>query len=202
MDSEVDPFTLRSAAGLPDDPPPLGASVLVVIDAQVEYATGRVPLVGVDAAVDVIEELLRAAREAASPVVHVLHDGRPGGLFDPAAGGAPIAAVAPRDGEPVVHKTLPNAFAATDLADRLASTGLRALTIVGFMTHMCVSSTARSALDHGYDVTVAADACATRALPGPAGGEPIPARDVHRVALAELADRFAVVAPGAAVLRP
>ena len=91
--------------------------------------------------------------------------------------------------------------AGTDLDDVLTAGELRTLTIVGFMTHMCVSSTARAALDHRYDVTVVADACATRDLPGPAGSEPVAAADVHRVALAELADRFAIVAPGSALLR-
>jgi len=193
MDAAPTPFTLRSATGLRSNPPSLDSTVLVIIDAQREYTTGLVPLTGVDAAVDVIAGLLAAARTAGSPIVHVLHEGRPGGMFDPDAGGAPIAAVAPGDGESVVHKTLPNALAATILDDVLGQIGVKALTIVGFMTHMCVSSTARSAIDHGYDVTVVGDACATRALPGPAGAEPIGADVVHRVALAELADRFAIV---------
>jgi len=198
------PFTLRSAAGLPDEPPPLDSTVLVIIDAQTEYTTGRVPLVGVDAAVATIASLLARARRAGSPIVHVQHEGRPGGLFAPDGGGAAIPEVAPLGGERVVSKTLPNAFAGTDLDDVLGDVLVvgehRSLTIVGFMTHMCVSSTARSALDHRYDVTVVSDACATRDLPGPAGSEPIAAGDVHRVALAELADRFATVAPSSVLL--
>lgn len=193
MDAAPTPFTLRSAAGLPADPPALDSTVLVIIDAQQEYTTGFVPLTGVDAAVDVIAGLLESARRAGSSVVHVLHEGRPGGMFDPAAGGAPIPAVAPGDGEVIVRKTLPNAFAATGLEEVLAGIGVKTLTIVGFMTHMCVSSTARSALDHGYDVTVVSDACATRDLPGAAGADPIDAESIHQVALAELADRFAIV---------
>ena len=200
MTSDVAPFTLRSAAGLPDEPPPLASTVLVVIDAQAEYTTGNVPLVGVDDAVVTIAALLHQARSAGSPIVHVQHEGRPGGMFAPDAGGAAIPAVAPLDGERVVSKTLPNAFAGTDLDDVLSAGELRTLTIVGFMTHMCVSSTARAALDHRYDVTVVSDACATRDLPGPAGSEPVAAAEVHRVALAELADRFAIVAPGSVLL--
>lgn len=61
------------------------------------------------------------------------------------------------------------------------------------MTHMCVSSTARAALDLGYATTVAADAAATRDLPNPAGGV-IKADVLHQASLAALADRFAVVA--------
>jgi nicotinamidase-related amidase len=63
------------------------------------------------------------------------------------------------------------------------------------MTHMCVSATARSAVDHGYGVTVVSDAVATRGLPDPLGGADLTAAQVHRAALAELADRFATIAP-------
>ena len=38
------------------------------------------------------------------------------------------------------------------------------------MTHNCVSSTARSALDSGYRVTIVANATATRDLPDGKGG--------------------------------
>lgn len=197
-DRWMEPFTLRSAAGLPADPPPLADTTLVIIDAQQEYTTGRLPLTGVDAAVGVIAGLLSAARDAGSPIVHVLHQGRPGGLFDPDGSGAPIAAVAPADGETIVHKTLPNAFAGTTLAEVLDTS--RPVTIVGFMTHMCVSATTRSALDHGIDAVVVADACATRDLPGPTGGDVVAAADLHRAALAALADRFAIVTTGDRVL--
>jgi nicotinamidase-related amidase len=66
------------------------------------------------------------------------------------------------------------------------------LIVVGFMTHMCVSTTVRSALDHGYRCTVVAAACGTRDLPDGRGGV-IPAEVVHRANLAALADRFAKV---------
>jgi len=69
--------------------------------------------------------------------------------------------------------------------------------LAGFMTHMCVSSTARAALDLGYQTTVVADACATRDLPRPGGGT-IAAADLHAAELAALADRFAIVCDAAA----
>jgi nicotinamidase-related amidase len=65
---------------------------------------------------------------------------------------------------------------------------------------MCVSATARATLDLGYETTIAADATATRALPDPLGGPAISAAEVHRTALAELADRFAVVTTVAALI--
>jgi nicotinamidase-related amidase len=95
----------------------------------------------------------------------------------------------------VIEKELPNAFAGTDLQARLAATNRKNIVLAGFMTHMCVSSTARAALDLGFRTTVDADACATRDLPDGRGGT-LDARTIHEVALAELSDRFAIIARG------
>ena len=103
--------------------------------------------------------------------------------------------VAPRHGEPRIVKGRPNAFADTDLDARLRATGRPEVIFVGFMTHMCVSATMRAALDLGWRSTVVAGACATRDLPSPAG-RTLSAADVHRAALAELADAFGVVVDG------
>jgi len=194
------PKTLLQMAGAPLDPAPLSEATLLIIDAQNEYRTGALPLTGVDAAVAEIATLLKRARTAGAPVVHVQHRGRPGGAFDlEAERGRIMREVAPEGGEPVVTKPLPNAFAETDLAGKLEAAGRKQLIIAGFMTHMCVSSTARAALDHGYRVTIPAAACATRDLPAPDGGF-LAAVDIHRCALTELSDRFAVIAKDAAAV--
>ncbi|MHA1536613.1 MAG: isochorismatase family protein, partial [Alphaproteobacteria bacterium] len=105
-----------------------------------------------------------------------------------------IDAVAPVDGESVIEKPLPNAFAKTTLAEALEKTGRKEIVFAGFMTHMCVSSSVRAALDLGYRATIVAEACATRDLPAATGGEAIAARALHEASLAALADRFAVIA--------
>jgi nicotinamidase-related amidase len=189
------PKTLLQMAGANGAPAPLSESVLVVIDAQNEYVSGRLPLDGVDAAIARIAQLLERARSTGAPIMHVVHRGRAGGLFDPLGKMFQIHPLAaPAAGEQIIEKELPNAFAKTSLHLALQATERRSLILAGFMTHMCVSATARAALDHGWKTTVAADATATRDLPCALGGEPISARDLHRAALAELADRFATVA--------
>ncbi len=194
------PKTLLQMAGAPLDPAPLSEATLVIIDAQNEYRSGALPLPGVDSALGEIEALLTRAREAGAPVVHVAHKGKAGGAFDPdAEGGRIMREVAPTGAEPVVNKALPNAFADTNLAEILQGTGRKQLIIVGFMTHMCVSSTARAALDHGYRVTLVDAAAATRDLPAPDGAT-MRAADIHRYALTELADRFAIIARDAAAV--
>ena len=194
------PKTLLQLAGASTAPPPLAAAALVLVDAQGEYLDGKLPLEGIAPSLERLAALLARARAAGATIIHVAHKGRPGGLFDrDASGGAILAAVAPRDGEAVVEKPLPNAFAGTDLDARLKAAGRKELVLAGYQTHMCVSSTARAALDLGYRVTVAGDACATRSLPDPMGEGAFAGAEIHRHALAELADRFAVVVPAAAL---
>ena len=187
--------TLLQMAGAKPVPARLSDAAVVVIDAQDEYVSGKLPLDGVGGALDQIAALLKAARDAGAPVFHIVQRGRSGGLFDPDGAGFKIASqVTPVGGETVIEKSLPNAFAKTGLHAALEATGRKTLVLAGFMTHMCVSATARSALDLGYVTTIAADAVATRALPDPLGGGDIPAAQIHRAALAELSDRFATIA--------
>jgi nicotinamidase-related amidase len=193
MPPSVAPFTLRAAAGLPTSPGPLSDSTLIIIDAQVEYTTEPLALVGIDEALLNISQLLARARALGCPIIPVAHEGASGRPFDPDAGGRIIDSVAPLDNEPVVLKKLPNAFAGTDLADRVGDHPGRPLVICGFMTHMCVSATARAAIDLGFETVTVSDATATRPLPSATGGDAVSAHDVHVAALAALADRFSVV---------
>lgn len=193
------PMTLLQMAGAPAEPPAWSESVLIVIDHQGEYQTGRLPLPGVEAAAAEIGRLLAAARHAGAPVIHVAHKGAAGGLFDrEGPGGAFLAGIGPAQGETVVEKRLPNSFAGTTLEEELVKTGRKALVVAGFMTHMCVAATVRDALDRGYRSTVVAGATATRDLPEAAGGEGVvPAAALQQATLAALADRFAIVVPAA-----
>jgi len=198
--SSTAPLTLLQMAGAPGGASALSDSVLIVIDAQKEYTEGRLPLPGAAAALAAIGRLLARARAGRMPVVHVMHAGRNGSLFDPDGPTFPAADEAvPNPGEVIVRKGLPNAFAGTDLAVHLAATERRNLILCGFMTHMCVDSTARAALDAGFRVTVLSDATATRDLPAAVGGGVVAAADLHRAALTGLSDRFAAIADSADV---
>jgi len=188
------PKTLLGHNGAERTPSALTDSALLIIDAQQEYtAAGRLPLDGVDAALDNIGGLLEAARAAGRPIIHVAHRGSPVKLFDPETSAFAFAdAVAPREGEAVVVKTLPDSFVGSELEATLKKAGTANLIVAGFMTHMCVSSTVRTSIGLGYAPTVVANACATRDLPDGKGGY-IAARDLHRNELVALADLFAAV---------
>lgn len=155
---------------------------------------GALAVDNTDQAIDSAKKLLAAARKAGTPVIHIAHSGRPGGPFDRNADrGQIIAELAPQSGELVIEKGLPNAFAGTDLHSGLEKTGRKEIILAGFMTHMCVSSTARAAIDLGYRVTIDADSSGTRDLPDGNGGV-VKAETLHTISLAALADRFAVIA--------
>ncbi len=186
------PRTLLDFRGHHPAPATLHDSVLVIVDAQREYLDGQLPLAGIDAAIAADAALLARARAAGTPIVHVVQHS-PGPLFHPGSPGAEIVApLTPHSGETIIVKTLPDSFAGTPLDQTLRQLGRKNLLLVGFMTHMCISATAHTALDLSYQTTVIASGCATRDLPDGHGGI-VPAEVVHRVHLAALADRFAQV---------
>lgn len=188
--------TLRGLAGLDPTPCALADSALVMIDCQNTYRSGVMTLVGVEEALAEAARLLARARDAGAAVFHIAHDSGPGSPYDYSAEIGQITdIVAPRDGEPVIVKGKPNAFVDTDLHDQLQAAGQQNLILAGFMTHMCVNSTARGAFSLGYRTTVVGNATATRDLPGRDGGV-LAARDLHDASLAALSDLFAVVVDG------
>lgn len=67
----------------------------------------------------------------------------------------------PMPGEPVVDKPGYGAFHQTDLAQILGNHGIRSLLICGVTTEVCVHSTLREAVDHGYHCVIISDACSS-----------------------------------------
>ncbi len=191
------PKTLFALSGVQNEPARLDdETTLIRIDVQNEYVSGALPLHDIGDAIAEVIRVLARARAASVPVVHVRHKGRPGGLFDPESWrGDFVAGAGPRDGEVIVDKNLPDAFASSDLEKRLEEIGRRKLIFAGFMTHMCLSATVQGAIARQFQSTVIASAAATRALPTFDGNDFLPAKAVHEAALAGLADRFAAIVP-------
>jgi nicotinamidase-related amidase len=191
--------TLRTLSGLPSTPAGLADSTLVMIDCQNTYTHGVMALDGVSDALDEAARLLERARAAGIPIVHIQHDSGVGSPYDVRAEiGQIVDQVAPQGSEPVIVKQFPNAFVQTELHDRLQAGAAHNLLLAGFMTHMCVNSTARGAFNLGYAPTVVAGATATRALPGPAGE--IAAATLQAASLAAIADLFGIIVPDTAAI--
>jgi nicotinamidase-related amidase len=190
---------LRALSGLPSTAGSLADSTLIMIDCQNTYTQGVMALDGVEAALDEAATLLQRARLAGIPIIHIKHDAGEGSPYDIGAEiGQIVDRVAPEGDEPVIVKHFPNSFVQTELDDQLKASSARNLLLAGFMTHMCVNSTARGAFNLGYVPTVIASATATRALPGPAGI--VPSTALQAASLAAIADLFGIVLPDVAAI--
>jgi len=163
-------------------------TALIIIDIQNDYFPGGAfTLKDPELATENAAQLLGMFRERELPVVHIQHENLNPELpfMLPGSKGQCIHSnVQPVTTEQSFIKHYPNAFWNTDLEQHLKSNGITRLVIVGMMTHMCVSSTTRAAMERGFETIVIQDACATRALEFE--GVEIPAETVHRTSLAEL----------------
>lgn len=174
---------------------------LLIIDIQNDYFTGGAhPLVGPEAAGAAAKSVLQRFRAAGDAVIHVQHvwDAPDAAFMRPGTRGVDInAAVAPRDGEPVVQKAEPNAFVGTDLQRRLDAEGIDELVVCGMMTNLCVDATVRAASDLGFAVTLVHDACAASDLTFQ--GTTVPGSVVHTAFVAALDGNYARVVDAADV---
>ncbi len=167
---------------------------LIVVDAQNEFsAEGLRAVPRHDEYLDRIHWRVREAREQKRPVAWVRHYNRPdeSRAFVPGTWGSELSpGLGPQDGfgpEKVFEKDVFGAFSGTDLEEWLRSLGISEVLLVGFFTHMCVSTSAREALVRGFDVMVGADATGTHDLSHPHLGQ-LTAAEVKRTALLHLSD--------------
>ena len=193
--------TLREVTGMGFDYAGLKNSALIMVDCQNTYRRGVMQLSNVESAIIEAQKLLQMARDLKVPIIHIQHDAGVGTPYDVTAEIGQISAeVAPKNGENVITKNYPNAFIATPLEAQLKALGIESLVLAGFMTHMCINSTARGAFNLGFKPTVVASACATRSLVG-ANGKTVDAQTMHDSALAAIRDLFAVVVDDVANLK-
>jgi nicotinamidase-related amidase len=185
--------TLRDITGMGNHPASLKESALILIDIQNTYRRGLMQLTNVEPAIVEAQKLLKIARELKIPVIHIQHDAGVGSPYDVSADiGAIATEVAPIAGEKVIVKNYPNSFVQTELDAELKSLGIKNIVLAGFMTHMCVNSTAHGAFNLGYAPTIVANATATRPLLS-INGKVLSAEEVHLGALASSRDLYAVV---------
>ncbi|TDK42340.1 cysteine hydrolase family protein [Antarcticimicrobium luteum] len=168
---------------------------LILVDIQNDYFdAGLWPVAHMEAVAINAARLLDRARSVGDLVIHIRHemgsDQAP--FFRPGSAGAEIhLAVAPQEGEAVITKARPNSFQGTDLLERLRGAGIEAVTICGAMSQMCIDATTRAAVDHGFAVTLAEDACGAKEAAF--GGVTVSAAQVHAAFMAPLAMSYAKV---------
>ncbi|OGM47254.1 pyrazinamidase/nicotinamidase [Aspergillus bombycis] len=185
--------SFRQTIGIPPSTASVKDSTLIIVDAQNEYASGQLKVENVAQSRKVIADLLSRYRDGGngSNIVHVVHEVPAGApVFTPGTALAQeFEELTPRAGEKIVTKNFPSSFAQTDLHEYLGGLGDvgKKIVLVGYMAHVCISTTARAGSELGYDVVVVKDAVGDRHIPG------VEAEQLVAVVLNELADAFGTV---------
>jgi biuret amidohydrolase len=181
VDAQPGPFTFDT-----------DSTALVVIDMQRDFLEpgGFGELLGNDvallqSAVEPLQAVLAAARDAGMLVIHTREGHRPdltdcppskrarGGLEtrigDPGPNGRILVRgerghdivdeLAPLPGEVVLDKPGKGSFHATDLEPILRNRGIGSLIVTGVTTEVCVHTTVREANDRGFECLVLEDCC-------------------------------------------
>ena len=170
---------------------PAGKTALLVIDFQNEYFTGKMPIPDGATALANTRDLINFADSHKIPVYHVQHVA-PVGSAVFAIDGESVKFhkdMQPRAKDVVLQKSTVSVFGSTDLNDQLKKVGIDTVIISGLMTHACVAGAARDAAPLGYNVLVASDASATRAITR-FNGQSVDKDSLHKSALAEIEDTF------------
>lgn len=168
---------------------------LILIDIQNDYFKGgKYELVNSEQASKQALRILKFFREKQLPVFHIRHINlKPdAAFFIPDTKGSEIyKEVFPLPEEDIMIKHRPDSFIGTNLKEELNEKQVDTLVICGMMTHMCIDTTVRAAVNHGFSVTLIEDACATRDLKW--GEITVSAEQVQCAYLAPLNGMFAKV---------
>jgi nicotinamidase-related amidase len=165
-----------------------------VIDVQMEYFTGKLPVTYPHGHFERLLEVYDAARARGIPVVVVQHTNTragaptfvremPGWMLHPE--------IERRGWDHYVEKGLPGSFTGTSLYTWLHERGVDTVAISGYMTQMCCDTTARQALHLGLKVEFLSDATGTLDFTNAAGH--VSAEELHRASLVTQQIAFADV---------
>jgi len=137
---------------------------LLVVDAQNEFsAVGLRPVPNHGKALKSIHRRVADARQNGRPIAWIRHYNKPSEsrAFVPGTWGSELSdGLGPRRGfgpEKLFEKDVFGAFTGTKLEQWLRDMRVGSLLLVGFYTHMCVSTSAREALVRGFDVAIDLD---------------------------------------------
>lgn len=137
------------------------ATALIVVDVQnVMFETPGMTLYNGKSVLKTIRQLIDSARQAEVPVVYIQHTTEGiGSEFEQGSHNWQIhPAIAPQEGDATSLKYTYDAFCNTKLKSILEGLGVKRLVFCGLQTEVCVDTTVRSALAHGYTSILAGDA--------------------------------------------
>lgn len=145
---------------------------LLVIDVQMEYFDGALPIRHPSGHLENILDVIDGANDSGVPVVVIRHH-QP----DPES---PIfrkdsamwelhPEIESRRRSTLIDKQLPGSFTGTELGDWIDNNKIETVAIAGYMTHMCCDTTARQACHRGLKVEFLSDATGTLDVENEAG---------------------------------
>ncbi|QBD74710.1 cysteine hydrolase [Ktedonosporobacter rubrisoli] len=138
-------------------------TAILVIDVQNGMFAEDDPVYQDQEILSKIASLLEKARKAQIPIIYIQH-GSPnhGHPLEIGTDGWQIhPAIAPREGEVVIQKRMPDSFYGTNLHEVLSAHEIKHLIVTGIQTDCCVDTTCRRASSLEYDVTLVQDAHST-----------------------------------------
>ncbi len=163
---------------------PSSKRALLVIDVQLEYFTGLMPVTHPDGHFEHVLRAVDLARAKGIPVVTIQHtSARPGGktFVRDSSGWQIHPEIVHRGWDLLVEKTLPGSFTGTALEQWLKTNAIETVVICGYLTQMCCDTTARQARHLGYAVEFLSDATGTLDITNSAGR--VSAEELHRATL-------------------
>ena len=158
--------------------------VLLVIDVQNEYFTGKLPVTYPPGSLENILVAMDHAHTVHLPVVVIQHTNlAPEAVtFRKGTDGWELHdAIKQRNADIILEKNLPGSFTGTVLDTWLKNNDISIITIAGYMTQMCCDTTARQAFHCGFTVNFLSDATGTLAFTNAAGS--MNDADLHRAIL-------------------
>lgn len=167
---------------------------LLVIDVQMEYFSGALPVTHPAGSLENILAAMDAALERGVPVALIQHQAAApdSPVFTPGGPGVELhPQVAARPRNVLITKHLPGSFTGTALGGWLLEQEVDTVVICGYMTQMCCDTTSRQAFHRGLKVEFLSDATGTLGLANSAGR--VTAEELHRAILVTQAARFATV---------
>jgi len=172
---------------------------LIVVDAQNEFSPhGLRAVPNHPSALAAIHRHATEARRNGNPIAWVQHHNKPteSQAFVPGTWGAALSpGLGPEPGqrtERLFVKNVYGAFTNTGLEEWLRGLGVTEVLIVGFYTHMCLSTSVREALVRDFEVAVDPDATGARDINDDHLGQQS-ADEVRRSALLQLVNMGATI---------
>lgn len=169
-------------------------NVLLVIDVQYEYFTGKLPVSYPEDSFQNILNAIDCANKNGVPVILIQHTKleEDAVTFKKGSHEHDIhEEVLKKDYDIIIEKNLPGSFTGTELESWLKENRIETVTICGYMTQMCCDTTARQAMHMGYNVEFLSDATGTLNISNSAGK--INAEELHKAILITQAMIFSEV---------